>query len=134
MANSSLKTPDGARKFVERRSKNDWVVKSVNIIAIIGWALAAIAIAMADKAQPLTENMITRILNVQVVSHWDISLLRLSFAAILFSFLICLIGFFVNMTRHRRKTDRYSKPIITLGIISLAFIMIFLFRFNHLIF
>lgn len=122
------------RKYVERRGQKDWVVRSINIIAVIGWVFAMAAVTIAYKAQPATENMITRILKLNVVGYWNITLLRASFFALIASFLVCLIGFFANMTRHRRKTDRYNKSIIILGMASLVFVIGFIIRFNSLIF
>ncbi|MCL2125660.1 MAG: hypothetical protein FWH33_06700 [Oscillospiraceae bacterium] len=121
--------PLPTRKYVERRKKQDWVVRSVTIIAIIGWISALFAFLLIQRASPLHENFITRILNVDVASYWNSAMLRGAFIAILVSFLISLIGFLFNMTRHRRKTDKYNKLLITIGVLSVIVLVVFLVLF-----
>lgn len=128
--NNSPQTPPGQRKFVERRRKKDWVVRSVGIIAAIGWICALAALIYADQAKPGTESFLTRLTNVSVRKYWDTTMLNISFKALLVSFFTCLIGLLINMTRHRRKTDRFNKPIIILGITTFIAIIIF-FIINH---
>lgn len=112
-------------EFIERRQKKDWVVRSVNVIAVIGWICALAAWLYIDKAKPETENFFTRWFNLKIRGYWDITLLRKSIGALLISFVTCVIGFFFNMSRHHRKTDRYNKSILILG--AITFIMIIFF-------
>ena len=120
------------RRYTERRKKQDWVVRSVTIIAVLGWICAMVALLLIDRASPAQENLITRLLNVTVVSYWNTSMLRGAFVAVLASFVISIAGFFLNMSRHRRKTDKYNKLLITICILStviFVFYMVSFFRY-----
>lgn len=131
LKNNSTQIPVGKRQFVERRGrKKDWVTRCVNIVAVVGWLCALVAFTYANKAKPGTEGLIIKTLGGSVRTYWDISMLNLSFRALLVSFFICLIGLLINMTRYRRKTDRFNKWIITLGLISLVAIVVF-YATNH---
>lgn len=103
------------RKLDELRYKNDWVSRSVNIIAAIGWVFVLMSLTLIDCAKPETENFFTRILNLHVRSYWNFELLRVSFGVLAVSFIACAIGFIVNMSMRHRKADRYNKAIIALG-------------------
>ena len=117
------------RRYTERRKKQDWVVRSVTIIAVLGWICAMVALLLIDRASPAQENLLTRLLNVTVVSYWNTSLLRSAFIAVLASFVISIAGFFLNMSRHRRKTDKYNKLLITICILSTIILVFFLVSF-----
>ena len=118
------------RKFVDRRKRKDWVVRSVTIVAALGWILALTALLLIDRASPAQEDFITRFLNVSVVSYWDTALLRGAFAAIIASFIICVVGLILNATRQRRKTDRYNKLLIALSIASVVMLVLYLVFFS----
>ena len=117
------------RRYVERRRKKDWVVRSVNVIAVLGWLGAVITIVLADRAKPGSENMFIKMFGGEVVTAWNTELIRTAFISILISFFVCAVGLLVNMTRHKRKTDRFNKSIIILGIISFILIVIFITAF-----
>ena len=128
---SPVGLPGQPRKYVERRKKQDWVVRSVTAVAALGWFSAIIALLLIDKASPAQENFFTRFLDINVVSYWNISLLRWAFAATLISFLVCVVGLILNATRHRRKTDRYNKLLITISIISTVLFLLYLIFFSR---
>lgn len=50
------------------------------------------------------------------------------FIILVLNFAVCTMGFIFNMARHRRKTDRFNKSIIIMGLLSLAGILWYLFR------
>ena len=127
----TINIPGQPRKYVERRKKQDWVVRSVSVIAVIGWILAFIALLFLDRASPLQENFITRFLSVNVVSFWNTSLLRSAFAAILASFIACVVGFVLNASRHRRKSDRFNKLLIAIGVASTVMLVLYLINFSR---
>ena len=122
--------PEQPRKFVERRKKSDWVVNSVTIVAILGWISALVALLLLDRSSPAHENFITRFLSVSVVSFWDTTLIRGAFAAVLASVIVSVVGFFLNATRHRRKTDRYNKLLISIGVVSIIIFVFYLINFG----
>ena len=121
--------PGQPRKFVERRKKQDWVVRAVTVIAAFGWLCAIVALLLIERASPAQENFITRYLNAPVVSFWNTTLLRWAFVATLASFLVSVIGFVFNVSRHRRKTDRFNKLLIAIGISSTVIFAVYLISF-----
>ena len=121
--------PGQPRKFVERRKRKDWVVRSVTAVTVLGWICAFVALLLIDRASPAQENFITRLLDVNVVSYWNTALLRGAFAAILTSFVVCVLGIILNAVRHRRKTDRFNKLLITICIASTVLLALFLIIF-----
>ena len=123
--------PGQPRKYVERRKRQDWVVRSVTIIAVLGWILAFIALLLIDRASPAQANFITRFLSIDVVSYWNSTLLRGAFAATLASFVACIIGFILNAARHRRKTDRFNKLLIAISIASTVMFALYLIIFSR---
>ena len=123
--------PGQPRKFVERRKKQDWVVRSATVIAILGWVGAMVALLLIDRAAPTQENFLTRFLHITVFSTWNTSMLRWAFVATLASFLTCAAGIVLNAMRQRRKTDRYNKLLIVVTIISTAILAFYLINFSQ---
>jgi uncharacterized membrane protein len=82
-----------------------------------------------SEAQPGKENFITRVLGISVPRTWDSQLLWLSLIMLLACFVFCAVGIIFNLLRHRRKTDRFSKPLILLCCASAIGIVAFLARF-----
>ncbi|MCL1829601.1 MAG: hypothetical protein FWG32_08965 [Oscillospiraceae bacterium] len=130
-ANDISKNNANSRRYAERRNKPDWVVKSVSVIAVLGWigaiaALAYYSIAMPSRGYNLPEAVAG---HAAPATYLNVGALNAAFISILVSFFICLIGLLVNMTRHRRKTDRFNKSVIILGGISFVLIVAFIFAF-----
>jgi len=123
--------PDQPRKFVERRKKKDWVVRSVTAIAVLGWICALVSLLLIDRASPAHENFITRFLSVSVVGYWNSTFLRGAFVATLASFVVSIVGFILNASRHRRKTDRYNKLLITICALSTVVFVLYLVNFSR---
>jgi len=126
----SADSPGQPGKHNERRKKQDWIVRSVTLITILGWICALVALLLIDRASPSHENLFTRFLNVNVASYWNSTLLRGAFIAILASFLVSVIGFIFNASRQRRKTDRYNKLLIIIGIASTVVLVFYLVNFS----
>lgn len=122
-------------EFTDRRHrKKDWVVYAVSVTSAIGWIFVIFAFTFLNKAKPMQENLFTRILKFKVNSNWNHSILYLSLFWMIFALLFCILGFIFNMRRHRRKTDRFNRTIIILGIISLLFLSILLWKFWYVFF
>ena len=123
--------PGQERRFVERRKKQDWVVKSASIIAILGWVGAMIALLLIDRAAPAQENFVTRFLKLTVFSTWNTTMLRWAFFAVIASFVTCIAGLILNATRQRRKTDKFNKLLITISVISTFLLVFYLVNFTR---
>ena len=126
----------GRQEFVERRDrrKKDWVSFSITLIAIVGWLLGVVAMLFLDFARPATETFWTRIFQQPVQSNWNRSLLIFILVVLVLDFLLCMMGFFLNMTRHKRKSDKYNKGIIVLWALSAVIIVVFLVVFGGYLF
>lgn len=114
--------------FIEKRKGPDAVIKAVWWVVGISWALIIAAITFTDQAKPRSESFFDRLFHVKVRDYWDEYLLRYAFYLFVLNLTVCIIGFVLNMLRHKRKTDRISKSIIVLGVINLAGSLWYLFR------
>lgn len=119
----------GYERSADRRRKKDWVTRAVPALSIIGWLLAIATMFFLDGAKPLTENVFTRLYGVEIHSVWNQNLLRITLSLLIFVAAICLIGFLFNLLRKRRKSDRFNKSVIILGIIAVLSIIVFLIIF-----
>lgn len=117
------------REFVERRKGKDVVSRVISIIAVVGWAIAIGTILLLDRARPESATYFDRLFGNVVRSSWNAGLLRFALIALIAALCICIIGFVLNMTRHKRKTDKYNKSIIVVGCFSAVALVWFLFSF-----
>ena len=116
--------------YNERRKKVDWVVKMATIMSFVSWVVAFGVWIVLYSAQPEKEHMFSRYFNIEVRDYWDSSLLPLAFILLVASLCICVIAFIFNMQRMRRKTDKYRKSIIVIGVITILGIALFLIQFG----
>ncbi|MCX8128795.1 MAG: hypothetical protein N3I35_01695 [Clostridia bacterium] len=116
------------RIFVERRKGPDMLTKWVKWTGIIGWFIIISVVFIISEAKPRVENFFDRLFNVKLRKTWDEDLLRYSFILMILLFLLCTIAMIFNILRHRRKTDRFNKSIILLGLASLLGSIIYLIR------
>lgn len=124
---------DGKRPVNDRRRKKDWVSRAVPIISIIGWAIALVSLFLLDRASPPQDNFFARFFGLTLRTAWNTSLLRMALFFLILVFVVCIVGFFLNMTRMRRKSDKYNKSIIALGVVALLGIIYFLIQFGGLL-
>ena len=120
----------GSSDFNERRKKADWVVKMATIMSVVSWAVALAVWVVLDRAQPEKEDMFTRYFNIAIRENWNASLLPVAFTLLVASLCICIIAFVFNMLRMRRKTDKYRKSIIVIGVITIIGIVLFIIQFG----
>jgi hypothetical protein len=106
--------------ITERRRGPDAVIKAVWWATGISWFLIIIALIITGEAQPRHANFIDRLYKVTVRSNWDTNLLSYVFYVLLLNLATCIFGFILNMMRQRRKTDKISKSILVLGLITLS--------------
>lgn len=125
MAATDQHSKDG-RHFVERRHGRDWMAKAISVFTGVGWMFAMFMLLLFSKAQPGTENFITRVLNISVNTNYNSRFLWLSLYSLIAAFIFCLFGVLFNIMRSRRKTDRFNKPLIFLSVMSAVGIFLFL--------
>ena len=114
--------------FTERRRGPDVVVKAVWWTVGVSWVLIVTALMFTGQAQPKSETFFDRLLKVSVRNYWDENLLRYAFYVLLLNLAACIIGFVLNILRQKRKTDRISKSIIILSIVTLSGILWYMIR------
>jgi hypothetical protein len=100
------------------------------ILSVVSWLVALAVWAVLDRASPERENMFTRMFGVTVRENWDGTLLPIAFVLLLVSLGICVLAFFFNKLRMKRKTDKYRKSIFIIGGITILGIVFFLMRFG----
>ena len=114
--------------FIERRRGPDVVVKAVWWIVGISWALIITAIVFIDQAKPDSETFFDRLLEVSVRKYWEEDLVQYAFYVLLLNLSVCIFGFVLNALRQKRKTDKISKSIIVLAVVTLSGILWYWFR------
>ena len=119
--------------FVERRKRTDWVTNMATILSVLSWFIAFAVWGLLDKAQPESETFFSRVLGLNIRHSWDTSLLQTAFILLIASLCICVLAFIFNMLRKRRKTDKYNKSMIIVGLITLIGIGFFIVRFGSLL-
>lgn len=122
--------PHEKRTYVEKRRKKDWVTRAIPILSAIGWVATLVMITLLERAQPEQGNMFTAIFGAPLRSYWNTSLLLAALLVLIAVVFISVVGFFFNMKRHRRKSDKYNKPLIALGCVSIISLVLFLVRFG----
>ena len=125
---SDNQTPRTAQ--IERRRRKDWVSKSIGIISGIGWVLSIVSLLLLETASPDKSNFFSRFLGAPVRGSWNSTVLMISFVSLVTVFAACALGMVFNILRHRRKSDRFNRSIIILGIASIIGIALFLVRFG----
>jgi len=111
------------------------------ILSLVSWAVAIAVWIVLDTASPERERrFITSFFSSRfdvepsVRDYWDMNLLPLAFGLLLAAIAICVGAFFFNKLRMRRKTDKYRKSIIIIGIITILGMVFFLIRFGGSLF
>ena len=123
---SGAENAPAPRQFVERRRRPDWVMRSVTVVALIGWTGPIIAFILLERARPEGAGLFSGLFDITILNPWNSSLLRWAFVSIVSSLIITSIGMFINTKRKRRKTDRFNRLLIILGAFSIVFIVFFL--------
>jgi len=124
------------QNFKDRRRKVDWVVRMATALSFVAWAIALAVWIVLDRASPEREvGWVTSIgrargTEIMVRDYWDSNLLPIAFILLLSALAICVIAFFFNKARMRRKTDKYRKSVIIIGSITILGIALFLLRFG----
>ena len=129
------------RQWVERSRKPDWVLRLVTVLALVGWVIAMAALSFYYLGTPKDSNIGDTVTAIRpgigasgVTSGTNSSILTWAFIAVVASCVVCAVGFILNVTRHKRKTDRFNKLLITLSAVSVVFLVIILINYSGTIF
>ncbi len=102
---------------VDRRRRRDALSRVIAWISATSWGIAVFAIGFLALAQPNSEVGAT--FRIAYDKSIDMPLVEISFYLMVFAGLLCIIGLIFNFFRHKRKTDRFSKSLIIMGVISI---------------
>ena len=130
------------QSFRNRRKQADWVVNTAAVLSVLAWVVAFSVVLVLDIA---SENVQMEGLQAWLASGaatgggsgsgWNIVLLRqIGLILLVVSFLCSVAAFIFNMMRMRRKTDKYRKSVIIMGLITLVGIVFYVIRFGDVIF
>lgn len=110
-------TTQPERRSNKRRGPDIWV-KLIRWFGVSAWVLMVVVVILMDKARPQLATFFDRILNLDLRTTWDLKLLRSALLLMIVLFYLCVIGLVINAKRHRRKSDRYNRSLIGIGILA----------------
>ena len=114
---------------LNRRRQADWVVNAAKVLSVVAWVVAFVVMLLIDLASPERSNFFTNTFGGVFRTYWDPRFLWLGLGLLMLSFLCCVFAFIFNMKRMRRKTDKFRKSVLVMGIMSFVGIIIFILRF-----
>lgn len=125
---------EGRDSFHNRRRQADWVVRAAAILSLISWLVAFGALLIIEFAAPERSNLFTNIWDGEVRTTWEVGMLPVAFGLLIFAVMACVVAFAFNAMRMRRKTDKYRKSIIIIGIATIIGLVVFTIRFAEFLF
>lgn len=103
---------------IERRKGKDNIIKFVNTMCFLLWAVLFMVFAIIEKAGKNIANIQRENLLWAKAEAWNIDSLKIALIITLICIVICTVCIILNFTRHRRRTDKIKKSLITAEIIS----------------
>lgn len=104
-------------KRTNRRRGPDAMTKAIRIFAIISWALIVLVIVFINYGKPRMGFSFTG------MERFDTTMMDYANVVLGLVFFVCLIGFFINLNRNKRKSDRISKSLIFFGLGSVIWLI-----------
>ncbi len=116
--------------FRERRRGADAWLSMMRVLGVSGWLLMFSALALFERARPeesFIDPELFRRLGIPVVlrQYWDLELVRYIFYLMIMGLVLSLAGLWLNSRRRRRRDDHYRIYLLSLGLISLAGIVMY---------
>ena len=108
-------------KSQNRRRGPDSLQKAIGIFAGVSWLLIISSFFVNLYTKPSGESLWARRYGGRI---GDTSLIVYVNILLVLVILVCIIGFMINMSRHKRKSDRFSKSLIFFGVISLIWLIV----------
>ena len=118
----------------ERRTDVDWVIRGATALSVVSWLLTVGALLLLDIARPDADNMFTHLLGGAENTTWDEVLLLVTAIVLIVSIISCVCAFIFNMMRMRRRSDKYKKSIIIIGLMTIVVFIIFMINFWSVLF
>jgi len=125
----------------DRRQKVDWVGRFATILSLCAWGIMIAVWIVLETASPERDmKFITSFFDVQfgtapsVRTRWNYSMVYTAYILMLVSLGTCVIAFFLNKMRMKRKRDKYKKSIFIIGGITIIAFIAFMIRFWSVLF
>jgi cytochrome bd-type quinol oxidase subunit 2 len=117
--------PKETSRMPERREKPDLACRIVTVTALLSWATVPFVILFLQMALPSTNvNVFMTMLGMTSRSSgMNANMMWLTIGLLLFIVVLSLTGFLFNSKRMRRKTDKYNKFNIAVGIAALLSVL-----------
>ena len=113
---------EGKKK--NKRRGPDFIVKCIQGSALVSWIIIFVILIVFSMAKPRFQGF-GRNFAVVGGGGWDTALVGSIFYILIFQLVLCIVGLVISTTRMRRKSDRYNKSLIIMGILSVIGIAIF---------
>ncbi|MBN2401111.1 MAG: hypothetical protein JXN64_01805 [Spirochaetes bacterium] len=110
-------------KTGNRRRGPDALTKAIGIFAGISWLLVFTAFVLVTYAKPRMATLFDRRYGGTGSQTLDQSLLMYANIVLVLVIIVCFIGFLINISRHKRKTDKFSASIIFFGVGSIIWLI-----------
>jgi hypothetical protein len=112
-----------SEKAGNRRRGPDTMTKAIGIFAGISWLLVLIVFILNTYAKPRVATLFDKRYGVSINQNMDTTLLMYANIALALVVAVCFTGIMINMIRHKRKSDRFSKSLIFFGLGSLIWLI-----------
>lgn len=106
----------------DRRQGPDFWAKYVRVAGVLVWGFIFIIFLLIERAQPRSETFFDRLLSVNVSVTWNTYFLTIVVFLSLAQLIFATVSVIINLTRHRRKTDKLSKSLLIATFISIVII------------
>jgi len=120
--------------FQEKRRQADWVVNAASALSVASWLVAFSVLLLLDIASPERANFFSNVFEGTLRTAWNLPLLYAAFMLLILAVISCIAAFIFNMMRMRRKTDKYRKSIIVIGLVTVVGFIFFTMRFAGYLF
>jgi hypothetical protein len=120
---------DIVQKKKDRRQGPDLWISVLRWMGVSGWLILFAAFVVADKAKPDRGTFIDMMyfqqlgIPVNLRLEWDPQLVTYIFYLMILGLCVSVTGLFINLKRHRRRSDSYRVQLFILGAISLSAII-----------
>ncbi|MBF0554826.1 MAG: hypothetical protein HQK96_09780 [Nitrospirae bacterium] len=116
-------------QFKDRRKGPDFWKRFIPTMLIICWVLIWVSWTFVYLAMPQHKTIVDLHYDFAPRAYWDISLIDKAFITMNAMLLASVLGLMVNFFRHRRKTDKISRTLIFMLILSVGGIGFLFYRF-----
>ena len=120
--------------FQEKRRQADWVVNAASALSVASWLVAFSVLLLLDIASPERADFFSNVFEGNLRTAWNLPILYAAFILLILAIISCIAAFIFNMMRMRRKTDKYRKSIIVIGLVTVVGFIFFTMRFAGYLF